>query len=303
MNYFLGVLTAVVVLTSCKNKPKKTTIQKNNIEQVKAEVKSEKTIDTSDMVHFNGGAFTLGSNNRTPIEAPAYETTVAPFYLDINLVTVADFRKFIEATNHVTEAENFGDSGVFNFNNLGWSLVKGVTWEYPFGINAPKAKDNHPVTHVSWNDASAYAKWLGKRLPTEEEFEFAGKNNKNLTYPWGNSTLKNNKIMANTWDGKTIKDQVVKDGYLYTSPVGFFPKSESGINDLVGNVWQWTNTVFAPHNKNIPFNKNTSVVVTKGGSFMYDKALELSYTTTFRSKNSKESSLFNTGFRCALSAN
>ena len=301
MKYFLGLLAFITFLSSCKKNVHKTSAQKNSIQQTGIKNKPVKRVDTSAMVYFKGGTFTMGSNDRTPIEAPAYKTTTAPYYLDVNLVTVADFRKFIEATNYVTEAENFGDSGVFNFKSYRWMLIKGATWEYPFGINAPKAEDNHPVTHVSWNDANIYAKWIGKRLPTEKEFEFASKNDKNLKYPWGNTVLKEGKIMANTWDGNSIENQNVKDGYLFTSPVGSYPKSESEINDLVGNVWQWTSTTFAPHNKNIPFNIDNSIVVTKGGSFMYDDALKLSYTNTFRAQNSKETSLFNIGFRCAKS--
>lgn len=301
MKYFLGALFFLFVLQSCKNNKKK--LSSKDVNNTTTEATTSKVIvtDTSKMIRFEGGTFTLGSNDRTPIEAPAYETTVAPFYLDVNLVTVANFRKFIEATNYETEAESFGDSGVFDFKSYRWMLIKGATWEYPFGINAPKAENNHPVTHVSWNDANAYAKWIGKRLPTEKEFEFASKNSKNLKYPWGNTVLKDSKIMANTWNGKTIQDQNIKDGYFYTSPIGAFSKSESGIYDLVGNVWQWTATIFTPHDKNIPFKINTNIVVTKGGSFMYDQALELSYTNTFRAQNSKESSLFNTGFRCAKS--
>lgn len=304
MKYFFALLLTALFLPSCKNDKQNTTTT-----ATKTEVKETKTApiskvaDTSNMVLFNGGKITVGANDRTPIEAPAFEATVAPFYLDVNLVTVADFRKFVEATNYTTEAENYGDSGVFDFANITWNLVKGVTWEFPFGIDGEKAKDNHPVTHVSWNDAVAYAKWAGKRLPTEIEWEFAAKNGNNLKYPWGNTVRKNNKIMANTWDGKTIQDQNAVDGYLFTSPVNAFPKSNSGIYDMVGNVWQWTSSVFEPYDKNAPFQKNPNAVVTRGGSFMYDQALELSFTTTFRAQNTIDSSLFNTGFRCAKSAN
>lgn len=305
MRYFF-TLVAIIALFSCKNnKQEATTTTKTENTEKKATntpVKEEKTIvNTNNMVHFKGGTITIGSDDRTPIEAPSFETTVAPFYLDINLVSVAEFRKFVEATNYKTEAENFGDSGIFDFSGMRWNLVPGTTWEFPFGPNAPKAMDNYPVTHVSWNDATKYAAWAGKRLPTEIEWEFAAKNGENLKYPWGNTPKNGNTFMANVWDGTTVKDKNVLDGYLYTSPIGAFPKSKSGINDMVGNVWQWTATVFAPYN-NVNFQRNPQVVVTRGGSFMFDQALELSYTTTFRAQNTIESSLFNTGFRCAKSA-
>lgn len=305
MKYFLSLLF-LTFLFSCKNETSKKAIESeektNSVVKTPIATKTidEKTVNTEKMVFFNGGEITIGADDRTSIEAPSHTTTVAPFYLDVNLVTVADFREFIEATNYTTEAENYGDSAVYEFRSIEWTLKKGVTWEYPLGVNLERAKDNHPVTHVSWNDAVAYCKWAGKRLPTEIEWEYAAKNGENLKYPWGNSVRKDNKIMANTWDGKTIQNQITKDGYLHTSPVNAFPKSISGLYDMAGNVWQWTSSTFEPYDTSVPFNKDSNLVVTKGGSFMFDQNLELSYTTTFRAKNTKESSLFNTGFRCAL---
>lgn len=305
MKYLFSILLLASTI-ACKNNKNQNNKEKQPETQQseqKSPISQENTSNnTQDMVFFKGGEITIGSDDRTEIEAPSFTTIVAPFYLDINLVTVADFRKFVEATNYITEAENFGDSGIFDLRGIRWNLVKGTTWEYPFGPDGDKAQNNHPVTHVSWNDANAYATWAGKRLPTEIEWEYAAKNGKELKYPWGNSVKMNGNYMANTWDGQTIQDQNVKDGYLFTSPVGAFPKSKSGINDMVGNVWQWTATVFEPYDKTIPFQKNAQVVVTRGGSFMFDQALELSYTTTFRAQNTVESSLFNTGFRCAKSA-
>lgn len=306
MKYLLSLLS-IAVLTSCntqtKNKKEQTTTTAP-IEQIEnnANTKKEVSADTSKMIYFKGGNITIGANDRTPIETPAFSKEIAPFYLDTYLVTVADFRKFIEATNYVTEAENYGDSGVFDFKNLRWELLKGTYWEYPLGPNGEKAIDNHPVTHISWNDATAYANWAGKRLPTEYEWEFAAKNGENIKYPWGNTVSVDGKPMANIWDGKTIQDQKVEDGYFYTSPVGTFPKSKSGLYDMVGNVWQWTATTFAPYSNEIPYNKSEQTKVTRGGSFMYDEALELSYTTTFRGQNTVDSSIFNMGFRCAKSA-
>jgi len=288
-----------VYLFSCKKEKQQQIIKKED--PIEVSNTATKTVDKTNMVLFNGGTFTVGSNDRTPIEAPAFETTVAPFYIDVNLVTVADFRKFVEATNYTTEAENFGDSGVYEFKRIQWTLKKGVTWEYPLGLDFEKAKDDHPVTHVSWNDAVAYSTWAGKRLPTEIEWEYAAKNGENLKYPWGDSVKIDTKIMANTWDGKNIQNQITKDGYLHTSPVASFPISKGGLYDMAGNVWQWTSSNFEPYDKNIPFKKDANLVVTRGGSFMFDQNLELSFTTTFRGQNTKESSLFNTGFRCAKS--
>ncbi|MGY5355306.1 formylglycine-generating enzyme family protein [Wenyingzhuangia sp. IMCC45467] len=306
MKYFLSLLS-ITFLFSCNNQPKnkKEEIKTSeSIEQIKeiANTELKTKNDTSDMVYFKGGNITIGANNRTPIEAPSFDKEIAPFYLDTYLVTVADFRAFVKATNYVTEAENYGDSGVYDFKEFKWNLLPGTTWEYPLGPNGEKAIDNHPVTQVSWNDATAYASWAGKRLPTEYEWEYAAKNGENIKYPWGNTTTVNGKYMTNVWNGKTIQDQKVLDGYFYTSPVGSFPKSKSGLYDMVGNVWQWTTTTFTPYSNEIPYNKSEQTKVTRGGSFMYDEALELSYTTTFRGQNTVDSSIFNMGFRCAKSA-
>lgn len=305
MKYFLPLLS-FLFLFSCNDKSKIQKEEKKVIDKIEskkdiAHQQVKKEVDISNMVYFEGGSITIGANDRTPIETPAFNKNIAPFYLDTNLVTVSDFRKFINATNYVTEAGKFGDSGVFDFTTFNWSLLPGTSWEYPLGPNKEKAKDNHPVTHVSWNDANEYANWIGKRLPTEYEWEFAAKNGEDIKYPWGNNIKPNNVFMTNVWDGKTIKEQKVLDGYFYTSPIKSFPKSKSGLYDMVGNVWQWTSTTFSPYNKQISFTENTQIKVTRGGSFMYDEALELSYTTTFRGQNTTDSSLFNMGFRCAKS--
>jgi len=221
--------------------------------------------------------------------------------MDKNLVTVNEFSNFIKNTGYKTEADNFGDSGVYLFETNNWTLLKGANWEYPLGRDKAKAIGNHPVTHVSWNDAKAYATWVGKRLPTEFEWEFAAKGGKNTNdkYAWGNELQVNGKYMANVWQGE-IKSKEILDGYLYTSPVGAFGETAAGLTDMGGNVWQWCENSF----KQYPVNnakevQDSKIRTTRGGSFMFDQAKENSFTTTFRSQNSVETSLFNMGFRCA----
>lgn len=292
------VLVVAFLFISCKEVKKEKQLE--NKEAIK-EVQIEKNKDSLEMVYFEGGTIKIGSQN-LPNEQPAFEMEIQPFYLDKNLVTVAEFRIFVNETSYTTEAEKFGDSGVFSFEKGNWELLKGANWEFPLGKDKPKAIDNHPVTHVSWNDAKAYAAWKGKRLPTEFEWEFAAKNGKNSNnkYAWGNSIVVEGKYQANVWQGNSIQEQEVLDGFLLTSPVGTYPASEMGLFDMGGNVWQWCDNYFKPY----PYNKSQApqspnVRSTRGGSFMFDQALENSYTTTFRSQNSIDTSLFNMGFRCA----
>lgn len=289
------------LILSCKNRPE--TTKKTATPKAKSETETLtvlKDTDLRDMVHFNGGTITIGTDSGPANEGPSFETQVAPFYIDKNLVSVADFRKFINATNYKTDADKFGDSGVFLFDQGQWTLLKGANWEYPLGETKPKALDNHPVTQVSWNDAQAYANWIGKRLPTEFEYEFAAKNGGSTIYPWGNTALKDGKYMANTWQGASAQNNEAKDGFLLTSPIGHFGESPAGLTDMVGNVWQWTQDVYAsyPGSQN-PEPTDPKIRTTRGGAFMFDQAGDQSFTTTFRAKNSIDTSIFNMGFRCA----
>ena len=293
------ILVGFLLLIACKDSKKSNEPAiENTIEEKSEPIK----VDASNMVYFDGGVILIGSNEGAPNEQPTFEKKIRPFYLDKNLVTVEEFRAFILKTGFKTDADKFGDSGVFSFERNAWELVKGANWEYPLGPKQPKANDNHPVTHVSWNDAKAYSSWIGKRLPTEFEWEYAAKNGKNSAdkYAWGITLVINDKYMANVWQGENTSVVEALDGYLLTSPVGVFGETTSGLTDMGGNVWQWCENNYMPYpeNNNIPSNKQ-NIKSTRGGSFMFDQALDKSYTTTFRGQNSVETSLFNTGFRCA----
>ncbi len=264
----------------------------------------EKNIPESEMVFFEGGDLMMGSKDGLPNERPVHKINLEPFYIDKSPVTVAQFRQFIEATNHKTEAERFGDSGVFNLDQQNWELLPGATWEKPFGPSGPDAEDNHPVTHVSWNDAVAYAEWAGKRLPTEAEWEFAARSGKNggTRFSWGDKVSANGEYFANTWQG-TISDYEAADGYLFTSPVGAFGENEAGVTDMGGNVWQWCADTYKPYpGSNQPYRVNPDIKVIRSGSFFFDQNGEDSFSVSGRSMNSRETSLFNTGFRCAKNA-
>lgn len=178
--------------------------------------------ENDEMALVKGGSLITSD----PVTKKNIAVRINPFLLDKNLVTVADFDAFVNATHYVTEAEKFGNAGVFDAQTHDWALVDGADFHYPFGKNKPRAEGNHPVTQVSWNDALAYAKWKGKRLPTQWEWEHAAKNGENSKqqYTWGEDLVVGGKYKANTWQGSFPSLNTKEDGYAYTSPVGAFGK-------------------------------------------------------------------------------
>jgi len=258
--------------------------------------------DTTGMVYFEGGSFMMGNNQGAPDQQPAHEQQVQPFYLDKHPVTVAEFRRFVEETGYSTDADSYGNAGVFLFDQGRWNLVDGANWEYPLGPSGPEAKDHHPVTQVSWRDARAYCKWAGKQLPTEKQWEYAAKNGGEMQerYPWGSNTVQaDGQYQANVWQGN-IQNSKVADGFKLTSPVGHYGAHPSGLTDMAGNVWEWCRDLYHSYpGSQASIRENPKVRVIRGGSFFYDQAGADSYSVTYRSKNTTETSLFNLGFRCA----
>lgn len=254
------------------------------------------------MVFIRGGSYLMGSNDGLPEEKPVHEVTVHDFWLDSNDVTVADFRKFIQETNYKTDAEKFGNSAVFNLKEKKWELVNGATWQFPLGPQEPKAADDNPVTQVSWNDAMAYCKWKGKRLPTEEEWEYAARGGKNTEskYAWGNSLVVGGKYQANVWEGSFPLTNTNADGFQYTSPVGYFGRTSLGLADMGGNVWQWTSSVFHLYNSDTISDSSRKVI--RGGSFLCCINYCHGYRVSSRMWTTQETSMMHIGFRCAMDA-
>lgn len=263
------------------------------------------TIDPYDipegMAFIPGGATTIGSDDGSPNERPVFETEVKPFFMDKNLVTVTEFSEFIEETGYVTEAEEFGNGIVFDFDNGEWFLMDGVTWEYPNGPDGEKAELNHPVRQVSFNDAKAYLDWAGKRLPTEIEWEHAarGGKNSNSPYAWGESLIEQGSYQANTWTGTFPVQNTAEDGYLQTSPVGEFNITELGLTDMGGNVWEWTDSWYRPYShRDRSYNPTSqSEKVLRGGSFMCNVSYCHGYRVSARSNTPPDNALFHVGFR------
>ncbi|MDX1545476.1 MAG: formylglycine-generating enzyme family protein [Rhodothermales bacterium] len=255
------------------------------------------------MVYVPGGTTRIGADDGLPDEAPPFEAAVAPFFLDRSPVTVARFRGFAEATRHETEAERFGDAGVFDLEARAWTLRRGATWRQPLGPGAPPAEDDHPVTQVSWNDAAAFCAWDGKRLPTEVEWEHAARaaTDQRARYAWGHALVVGGVPQANTWTGEFPVRNTAADGYRYTSPVGAFGETALGLTDLGGNVWEWTADWYRPYaDRARPFVPTPeSERVQRGGSFMCHASYCHGYRVSGRSHSTPETSLFHVGFRCA----
>ena len=220
----------------------------------------------SGMVFLPGGTFVMGSDRHYPEEAPAHRVTVSPFWIDRTPVTNRDFRKFVNATGHVTLAELSPDlkdypdalphmlkpaSLVFSppdhpvdlrIWTQWWTFKFGANWRRPFGPRSSLSGLNeHPVVHVAYRDAEAYARWAGKELPTEAEFEFAARAGlEGAEFAWGDELTPGGRQMANTWQGMFPSENLELDGWRHTSPVTAFPANAYGIYDMIGNVWEWT---------------------------------------------------------------
>lgn len=232
---------------------------------------------------------------------PSFVTHVDPFFLDVHPVTVAQFRDFVEATRYTTQAEQFGNGGVLKGGK--WRLIEGATWRRPRGPSQPASPDDHPVTQVSWNDAQKYCEWAGKRLPTEVEWEHAARagHDQRRMCPWGGSCRSRSARVkhANTWQGSYPTQNTAADGYKYTSPVGAFGSTPLGLQDMSGNVWEWTSSWKRPYSeRGTDFQPTArSKRVMRGGSFICSECG--GYFLFSRSASTPRTSLFHVGFRCA----
>jgi sulfatase modifying factor 1 len=253
------------------------------------------------MVYIPGGRTRIGSSDGPAYEAPPFTADIEPFLMDVHPVTVAQFRAFVQATGYVTEAERFGQGGVFDMRQMRWLLVEGASWRTPLGAGATPAPDDHPVTQVSWNDATAFARWAGKRLPTEIEWEHAARGARDARepYAWGASLVQHGAHRANTWQGSFPERNTGEDGYLLTSPVGAFGATALGLTDMGGNVWEWTADWFRPYGqRHMPFRATSESERTqRGGSFLCHESYCHGYRVSARSHSTPETSLFHVGFR------
>lgn len=210
-----------------------------------------------------GGRFIMGADDAYPEEAPAREIAVAGFWMDRHEVSNAQFAHFVRATGYRTLAERGLDAGRYptvpaRLRQPGsmvfimptrlapdqvnwWHFVPGANWRQPEGPGSSwRGRENHPVVHIAREDAEAYARWAGRSLPTEAEFEYAARGGVDSRFPWGDSLQRQGWQMANTWQGPFPFKNNTEDGFAATAPVGCFAANGYGLFDLIGNVWEWT---------------------------------------------------------------
>ena len=273
--------------------------------------------DFDKMSLIPGGKYFVGTNEvvfESDGEGPQREVEVEKFYLDKYEVSNGDFKEFAEKSGYKTEAEIFGDSFIFkilinqetqkeyeDFRVLQapwWYKVKDVSWKQPEGPEGQNIEErlNHPVVHVSWNDAFAFCKWKNKRLPSENEWEAAcSGGRKGKLFPWGNKLMPKDQHWMNIWQGEFPDTNTAEDGYISTCPVDKYRQNDFDLYNIIGNAWEWTSDLWIESQSN----KENPDRVKKGGSYLCHKSYCYRYRCAARSQNSQDSSAGNLSFRCA----
>lgn len=292
------------------------------------------------MAWIPGSTFVMGSEAGRPDEAPAHEVRVDGFWMDTTEVTVSQFAAFVEATGYVTVAERDLDPADFpgadpallvpgslcftppdhavshaDFTAW-WAWVPGANWRQPEGPGSSvEGRERHPVAHVAWDDAMAYAEWAGRRLATEAEWEFAARGGlEGARFTWGDAPPDSLHPLANIWQGRFPELDTAEDGFRGTAPVGSFAPNGYGLYDMAGNVWEWVLDRYRPDwygesPRDNPRGPETSFDpaepglakrVVRGGSFLCHATYCESYRPSARMKNSEDSATGHTGFRTVL---
>ncbi len=303
----------------------------------------------AEMVWIPGGTFRMGSDDHYPEEAPAQTARVDGFWMDKMPVTNAQFQRFVEETGYITLAERIPNAadypgadaaslvaGSTVFKSPGrrvdhnnhynwWQWVPGADWCHPSGPHSSLAgRDQYPVVHVAWEDVEAYARWIGKEIATEAEWEFAARGGLDgAEFAWGDELTPGGKHMANTWQGNFPERNLIHDGFAGTSPVGAFPANGYGLHDMIGNVWEWTFSWYGAHSAPIkaccavstarsgdreysydPQQPNLHIPrkVIKGGSHLCAPNYCQRYRPAARMPQTVDTGTSHVGFRCVVRA-
>ena len=288
---------------------------------------SNSVLPTDNMSLGKGGRFLMGTDYEHGFtndgEGPIREVHVNDFYMGKTAVTNSQFAKFVNATGYRTESEKFGWSFVFySFVNPcnrpeayqsppgtpWWKKVDGSSWKHPEGPGSDiRERMNHPVVHITWNDATTYCNWSGKRLPTEAEWEYAARGGlEQKIYPWGNDLTPSGNHLCNIWQGDFPSLNSAQDGFTGTAPAEYYEPNGFGLYNMVGNVWEWQTDWFTSsfHGSTAssfnPVGPPTGVSKTmKGGSYLCHYTYCNRYRIAARTSNTPDSSSGNLGFRCA----
>lgn len=293
--------------------------------QMKLKIQRAVPCSREGMILIDGDSFLMGTDDLEGFPADGEglvrEVQLAPYYIDTCAVTNEQFGEFVKSTGYVTEAEKFGWSFVFHSfvpetvsykdrmsvaGTPWWIALKGAYWYQPEGEGSSiMDRLDHPVIHVSWNDAEAYCSWAGKRLPTEAEWEYAARGGLvQKRYPWGDILVPGGEYKCNTWQGSFPNLNDVSDGYAGTAPVRSFEPNGYGLYNTVGNVWEWCSDWFSrdvdvqsqrinPKGPHTGTNK-----AMRGGSYLCHQSYCNRYRVAARSSNTPDSSTGNIGFRC-----
>ena len=289
---------------------------------------------TDGMVLIPGGEFLMGTDDPGGFpadgEGPVRPVGVNPFYIDTRAITNQQFERFARETGYKTDAERFGWSFVFHMflrpkvrrtasqavaDAPWWWVINGAYWRRPEGPGSNlKRRWNHPVTHISWNDATAYCQWAGKRLPTEAEWEYAARGGlAQKRYAWGDDLTPGGEHKCNIWQGVFPDENSAEDGYKGTAPVDAYEPNGYGLYNVSGNVWEWTNDWFSPtfhietghisgprDNPQGPPSGQSKTI--RGGSYLCHDSYCNRYRVAARTSNTPDSSTGNLGFRCVVDA-
>lgn len=288
------------------------------------------------MVWIPGGSFTMGSTDYYPDEQPLKKVEVAGFWIDKYEVTNTQFSEFVDATAYITVAERQLDPNDFpgiptgqlkpgsvvfimptelaNSGNLTqqWQFILGAQWRRPTGPDSNlDGKEHHPVVHIAYEDALAYAKWLGHKLPTETQWEYAARGGlEQQTYVWGEEFTPNSIWQANTWQGMFPVLNTEDDGYVGVAPIGCYAANGYGLYDMTGNVWEWVSDWYYPKHQEVvpatqgkkktgydPRQPNVPVRVIKGGSYLCAKNYCMRYRPAARHAQETTLGAAHIGFR------